>query len=257
MGFSLLSLFRPAQKAPRPRISADHWPEAVYAIGDVHGCLAQLLELEAAIVADSAGRAGESWIVMLGDYIDRGPASAQVLDHLIAPPPPGIRRICLAGNHEEMFLDFLGDPRTGSRWPDFGGLETLASYGLPSATLLGLPARRRRDMLAAYIPETHLDFLAGLPALLTLPGMVFVHAGLRPGVPLERQGEQDLLWIREPFLGADAGLPGFVIHGHTPGPEVVRTPHRLCLDTGAFATGVLSGARLGPSGVQAILTTRG
>ncbi len=228
-----------------PHLVAKTWPAAVYAIGDVHGCLAHLQALEALIVADAANIEGEKWIVMLGDYVDRGPNSAGVLDHLLAPPPPGFERFCLAGNHEAMMLDFLSAPAADNTWLSFGGIQTLTSYGIASSVNWS-DTRRSRAIIESHVPAEHIDFLKKLALYLSLPGTVLVHAGIRPGVELERQLEADLLWIRQPFL--DAQLPDGqrVVHGHTPSAQPVVTLSRLGIDTGAAATGVLTAVRLSP-----------
>lgn len=236
---------------PRHRLQFEDWPPALYAVGDVHGCLAELLEIERGIVADAAGIAGKKWIVMLGDYVDRGPQSAQVIDHLLQPPPAGFERFCLVGNHEVMMLDFLDDPAEHAYWLDQGGLETLQSYGArpggrdptgPGASPHGIPA-------------AHEQFLRELPVSLRLPGWLFVHAGVRPGIAIESQSEEDLVWIREPFLSLPPPGGIRVVHGHTPGPEPVVTPYRICLDTHCFLTGRLTALRLTRKGQPAFITT--
>lgn len=232
--------------ASREHISASEWPAAVYAIGDIHGCLVELRGLEQRIVEDAASIEGEKWLVCLGDLVDRGPESMGVLDHLMAPPPAGLRRICLAGNHETMMLDFIDNPASQPDWLQFGGQQTLASYGIDASGFMAAPPRQRRALLESYIPEDHLGFLAGLPLTLSVPGVVFVHAGLRPGVPLDRQEEHDLLWIREEFFSAPPQPGRLVVHGHTPASEAVILPGRICVDTGAFATARLTAVRLTP-----------
>lgn len=229
-----------APRKARPRVHLESWPELVYAIGDVHGCYDLLRDLEARIVADARDRAGEKLIVMLGDYVDRGDRSAQVLDHLLADPPKSFNRICLAGNHEQMMLDFLEAPARSHAWLDNGGRLTLSSYGLEPGHLGA--GRQLRVMLDAHIPENHRSFISGLPACLTLPGAVFVHAGLRPNLALEDQRDEDLLWIRRE---ADTGeMRAFtIVHGHTPAPEPQITSNRIGLDTGAYGSGVLTAAR--------------
>nr|WP_295884926.1 metallophosphoesterase family protein [uncultured Devosia sp.] len=244
-----------APERTRPRLNAVSWPALVYAIGDVHGCLKELEELERRIVQDGIGVSGDKWIVMLGDYVDRGPASAAVLDRLCSAPPAGFRRICLAGNHETMMLKFLRSPSLDSDWLRFGGMETLASYGIDIDALGTVSITARRNLLGSHIPNEHIDLLESLPTSLQLPGIVFAHAGVRPGIPLEDQTEADLLWIREPFL-SDAQLRPFrVVHGHTPvtAPEVLS--NRIGIDTGAFATGVLTALRLDASGDLLFLNT--
>ena len=234
-------------RRPRPvdrQLSFAQWPAAVYAIGDVHGCYEQLLALEREIVIDAAGFDGEKWIVMLGDYVDRGPDSALVLAHLLSSQPAGLRRFCLMGNHEAVLLNYLASPWQHREWLAFGGEATLASYGQQDSS--ERPA----------LPLAHVDFLRSLPYTLSLPGVVFVHAGLRPGVPLSEQSPEDLLWIREPFLSTPDPLPR-VVHGHTPGTEPVVTSSRICVDTAAFSSGVLTAVRVRDSDKIRILDSRG
>lgn len=200
----------------------------VYAIGDIHGRL-DLFEAALAAIAAHDPRA-ERQIVLLGDYVDRGPASAQLIDRLMALEGPGF--VCLKGNHEVMMVDALrGGGAALDRWLDNGGVETLASYGAGEA-----------------VPDAHLDWMDGLPLIWSDARRYYVHAGLEPGLPIEAQDEAALLWIRDRFLlaGADE-LPRHVVHGHTPRwrgkpdparPE--RLPQRTNLDTGAWMTGVLS-----------------
>lgn len=236
----------PVQPATRSHQSLAAWPAAIYAIGDVHGCKDLLRELEKRIFEHGDKIAGDKLIVLLGDLVDRGDDSAGVLDLVLSRPPAGFQRISLAGNHEVMFQRFLDDPSPTSDWLGFGGLETLASYGIPISGLEHLKPRAIRALLDSHIPEEHVSLLRRLPLSLTLPGTLFVHAGIRPGVPLERQTEDDLLWIREPFLSFDFPASERVIHGHTPGPEPVVAGGRICIDTGAYATGVLTACFLTP-----------
>lgn len=230
----------------RRRLSFAGWPAIVYAIGDIHGCLPQLLELERRIESDAGAFEGEKWIVTLGDYVDRGAFSAQVIEHLLHPPAPGFRRFSLVGNHEQMMLDFLDDPAAHPYWLDEGGAATLASYAAEQA---------ETDRFAA-IPAEHVQLLRDLPISLSLPGCYFVHAGIRPGLPLAAQQDEDLIWIREPFLSAPLAGEVRVVHGHTPGPRPVVTRHRICVDTQCFLTGELTAVRLTPDGDVRFLTAR-
>jgi serine/threonine protein phosphatase 1 len=243
----------------RPRFAFHTWPAAVYAIGDIHGCLQQLLDLESQIVADGMDIEGEKWIVTLGDHIDRGPASRQVVDHVLGTAPPGFRRFSLQGNHEQMMLEFVEDPLANSYWLDEGGTETLASYGFVFPA--GEPAEAALPALAARIdtlvPPAHRAWLREAAGYLALPGWVFVHAGIRPGIPLAQQTDEDLVWIRAPFLSAQLTGGLRVVHGHTPGPDIVVTPHRIDLDTHCFATGRLSAVRVTPDGETRFLQVVG
>lgn len=246
IGGFLRSILGGRQPAPsaRAHLSATDLPAAIYAVGDIHGCLPLLHLLHEQIFADAAGIAGEKWLVYLGDYVDRGPNSAGVLDALLAPPPAGFRRIALAGNHEVMMLNFLERPARNASWLQFGGPETLASYGLDVKSLLALPERQRIAHLQSHIPEEHIDFLASLPLTLSAPGLVFVHAGLRPGIAVAAQAEDDALWIRGDFFSAPPREGLLVVHGHTPAREPVVAQGRICVDTGAFATGLLTAVKI-------------
>ncbi|WP_210272615.1 metallophosphoesterase family protein [Chthonobacter rhizosphaerae] len=216
---------------------------SIYAVGDVHGCADLLHALEARILQDARARRTRALILYLGDLIDRGPDSAAVLDHLSDQPDDGVERLCLLGNHEAMLLDWLSDPADDG-WLEHGGGETLRSYGVPVAFLQAASARRRADIVAAHLPRAHVDFLEALPLTVRTSRHLFVHAGVRPGVPLAAQTESDLLWIREPFLSRNHGLDLPVVHGHTPTPEPTVLRHRIGIDTGAFATGRLCAVRL-------------
>jgi serine/threonine protein phosphatase 1 len=235
---------------PRERLAFEAWPAAVYAVGDVHGCLDQLIALERQILADGRRIAGEKWIVMLGDYIDRGPNSAGVIEHLRHPPEKGWRRFCLLGNHEQMMLDFLADADAHAYWLEEGGIATLQSYAAEQGS-----GGAEGDEIS--IPSAHLQFLMELPIWLRLPGWLFVHAGIRPGVPLEAQEDDDLVFIRRPFLEA-SDLGGVrVVHGHTPAPAPMATPTRIGIDTHCFRSGRLTAVRIMPDGETKFFTASG
>ena len=207
-----------------------------YAIGDIHGRADLLDEALALIAAHAADRRRR--IIALGDLVDRGPESRAVVERLMSLQKAG-RAECLKGNHEAMMLDALSNARAGAmdHWLDNGGGQTLASYAI-----------RRGDIRAGDVPTEHLDWLAGLPFMAVDDHRIYVHAGLAPGLPLDAQEEAVCLWIREPFLRAPPGFfPAHVVHGHTPQwakkphlAEPERLAHRTNLDTGAYATGVLS-----------------
>jgi serine/threonine protein phosphatase 1 len=241
----------------RPRLAFSTWPAAIYAIGDVHGCLDQLLALEDRIARDGLDFEGQKWLLTVGDLVDRGPASRDVVAHMMGPAPKGFRRFALIGNHEQMLLDFLGNPAAHAYWLDEGGLETLHSYGIE----LDYPPLRSSEALrvelAARFPADHRAFIEALPSCLSLPGWLFVHAGIRPGIPLAMQTDDDLIWIRAPFLTSQLTGGLRVVHGHTPGRDVVVTPHRICVDTHCYHTGRLSAVRVTPDGRTAFLQADG
>ncbi len=222
----------------------------VYAVGDCHGCLEALRALRAAVVVDSARgdaegpRARRRVVVYLGDYIDRGPDSRGVLDLLIGEPLAGFESVHLLGNHELFMRRFLDGEDVASVWLMNGGAETLRSYGLDVAALNGPwpggDAPALRDALNFAVPEAHRAFLDGLVLSHVEGDYFFAHAGIRPGVPLEAQEENDLLWIREPFLGSTADHGKVVVHGHSVAAEVAERPNRIGIDTGACYGGKLT-----------------
>lgn len=220
----------------------------VYAIGDVHGRLDLLDALLAAIAADvgdGGGAAHRVSVVFLGDVIDRGPDSRGVIDRLMSGPPAGplarAEWVCLMGNHEAVLLDFLADVSAGPGWCAYGGLDTVRSY-LDYDPPAGWQADMGevRSLLLRHMPHGHRRFLAGLPLTHRIGDYLFVHAGVRPGVDLERQSPEDLLWIRHEFLD-DARWHGkVVVHGHTPAAMPQVRPNRIGIDTRAYASGRLT-----------------
>jgi len=213
----------------------------VYAIGDVHGrddLLAALLE---AIRLDAAGHAN-NLLVCLGDYVDRGPASAAVIERLCQFEARGFALVPLMGNHEHLMLKFLADPDEGGPWLANGAAATLASYGVAVGS--GWPERFRypslRDALARNLPPHHRRFLDTLATSHAAGDYLFVHAGVRPGVPLGRQEVQDLIWIRGPFLNTTERFGRLIVHGHSIASEPELRPNRIGIDTGAYRSGRLT-----------------
>jgi serine/threonine protein phosphatase 1 len=217
----------------------------VYAVGDVHGRLDLLDPLLAKIDADLADHDPQMSVhVFLGDYIDRGQASAQVVERLIRRSET-VPTICLKGNHEVLLLEFLENPEVLTSWSRNGGLTTLLSYGVDPLIQTDKDMRALlAEKLARAVPAHHLEFLSNLPLTFSCGDFLFVHAGLRPGIPLGRQREEDLLWIREAFLCHEAPFEKIVVHGHTPVMEPQILPNRINIDTGAYATGRLTCLRL-------------
>jgi serine/threonine protein phosphatase 1 len=227
----------------------------LYVIGDIHGRSDLLDRMVAAIARDlEANPVEESLTVTLGDYIDRGPDSRGVLDRLIKNPFP-TQFIALKGNHELMFESFLHDPSIADQWRRFGGLETLTSYGVPVGSLmLGKDYEQAAEALKAVVPRAHLEFIGALPTSLSVGQYFLCHAGIRPGVALERQSADDLLWIRGPFLDSRADFGKIVVHGHTPAerPEVLA--NRINIDTGAYMTNCLTCVALGSEPMRFLST---
>ena len=215
----------------------------IYAIGDIHGRDDLLSDLLARIERDARGApSSRKILIFLGDYVDRGLQSKQVLDRLTGAAPSGFERVFLKGNHEQALQQFLDDAAFGKTWKYYGGLETLHSYGITELTLSDDPAdfERARERFNDVLPEAHRHFLRTLALSAEFGGYFFAHAGVRPGVPLHRQIEEDLLWIREDFLDSSSRYGKVVVHGHTPREEVVIRSNRIGVDTGAYMTGVLT-----------------
>lgn len=210
--------------------------ERVYAIGDIHGCAFELDALMAAIMRDSADWPGTRHLVYVGDYVDRGPDSKGVIERLLKVPD-GFTAHYLRGNHDQVLLDFLDDPGVFRRWRDFGGRETLLSYDVVPPQFDDLVAMEQAaELFRAALPAEHLAFFESLQLSAKIGGYFFVHAGVRPGIALDQQDSDDLLWIRDEFLASSADFGSIVVHGHTPTAEPVHRSNRIGIDTGAYAT---------------------
>jgi serine/threonine protein phosphatase 1 len=213
----------------------------IYAVGDVHGRADLLGQVLSRIDADLASYPDCRPIqVFLGDYVDRGPSSREVLDRLI-------RRsrcheiVCLKGNHESYVSEFLQNPAILEDWRQFGGLETLMSYGLKPSINADLAEQLELSRaLSVVLPNHHRQFLGSLSSSFTCGDFFFVHAGVKPGIPLTEQREEHLLWIREDFLVCEEDFGKVVVHGHTPVRDPDIRSNRINIDTGAYATGRLT-----------------
>lgn len=212
----------------------------LYVIGDIHGCLDLLNRVIAAIETDVMRHGGDAITVTLGDYIDRGPDSRGVIERLIGNPFP-TPHVALKGNHEEFLERFLDDPEVAEHWRRLGGQETLHSYGVPvSGMMVGKDYPETAERLRAVLPAAHAEFLQALKLSFSHGRYFMCHAGVKPGVPLERQNARDLLWIREEFLNSTMNFGKIVVHGHTPVEAPDVRPNRINIDTGAFVTGLLT-----------------
>ncbi|WP_286203169.1 metallophosphoesterase family protein [Rhizobium lusitanum] len=216
---------------------------AIYALSDIHGCHDELIEAEKRIVADAAKIPGRKLLMFLGDYVDRGPRSSDVLQHLCDPPPTGFDRYSLLGNHDDVFLKFLDDPHSNRDWLEYGSGPTLASYGVDMDYLLGQAGRSLEELGEAArraIPPAHVKLLRSLPVAVTVGSIIFVHAGIQPNISLAGQTDDDLIWIREPFLSQGPQLPVLVVHGHTPSPRPTFGSGRIGIDTAVSMGGTLT-----------------
>ena len=218
---------------------------AIYAMGDIHGRYDLLEQMTQRIVEDALQRqATHRQIVYLGDYVSRGIDSRRVVDMVSAPAWAGFIKVCLKGNHEDSLLRFLaGDFDAGRHWFDHDGLDTLAHYGV---SILKRDVRddasmaQLRERFAAALPAEHLHFFCSLKIAHQAGNYYFVHAGIRPGVPLARQTATDCMWMREPFLTSDVDHGAVIVHGHSITERGVLGSNRIGIDTGAYRTGTLT-----------------
>jgi serine/threonine protein phosphatase 1 len=226
---------------PRGRLPDD---QLIYAIGDIHGRDDLLALLHGTIEQDLATnvRGRSATVLYLGDYVDRGPDSKAVLDRLIDHPIEGAECVFLKGNHEDAMLRFLGGAEGGDGWLALGGGATAKSYGISLRGNSGeaLPTEVARASLSAAVPHRHMAFLNELRLFHQAGDYLFVHAGIRPGRPLEEQDPHDMLWIRKEFLRSRRRHGSIVVHGHASGSKVVVRRNRICVDTMAYATDRLS-----------------
>ena len=221
----------------------------IYAIGDIHGQLAKLDEAHREIGRDRDRTGdGDAPVVHLGDLVDRGPDSRGVIDYVMDGIGRGEPWQVIKGNHDRMFAEFVREAREDKRLWDglsylhdrLGGRETLASYGVVGGLLES--KRTLAERAAAAVPERHLRFLEELPVFRQTEELLLVHAGIRPGVAMEDQTEDDLIWIRDPFLDDTRDHGRLVVHGHTPVDEAMHCGNRVALDTGAGFGGPVTAA---------------
>ena len=228
----------------RPEPIQARLPEGrrIYAIGDIHGRLDLLDRLLEQIAADDAARGPASTgLIFLGDLVDRGPDSAGVVERVRALCAGRPDTHCLAGNHEEIFLgSYEGDTDLLRLLLRVGGEETLLSYGLTAQEIEETTAPELAALIAKRLPAEHMTFIRNLDDYIVEGDYVFVHAGIRPGVPLEAQQNSDLRWIRGPFLTHSGSHGKFVVHGHTITEEVDERDNRIGIDTGAYRSGRLT-----------------
>lgn len=211
----------------------------IYAVGDIHGA-ANLLDHLIEKIDKDAGGLDQAQLIFLGDYVDRGPDSKGVIERLVALQKKHKDAVFLKGNHEAVMLDFLSDPEAALEWLEWGGDQTLRSYGVAGA--LTKSGDVLSAALAKALPKSHRDFLRGLTIKHRAGDYLFVHAGVRPGVAIDDQDEDDLMWIRKPFHDAPENKrPDVtVVHGHHPTKKPVDAGWRIGVDTGACWSGVLT-----------------
>lgn len=243
----MFSRFSRRSRAARmaPRVWRGPAGARAYAIGDVHGRLDLLVPLLKKIDQDDVESApARTWLILLGDIIDRGPDSRGVVE-LLMDLPDDLRTVFLMGNHEEMMLRVLGgEPEAVHQWLTFGGYEFAQSYGVEVGRLASLSAADAADLIRAKVPASHIAFIEGFADSFTFGDYLFVHAGLRPGLKLAEQDTHDLRWIREDFIDDDSDHGCMVVHGHTISAEPEEMENRIGIDTGAYQSGVLTAIRI-------------
>lgn len=236
-------LFRKA--APARPLDTARLPDGarVYAIGDIHGRHDLFVQLLAKIDADNAARGpADTQLILLGDLVDRGPDSAAVIETAMALGGQGRKVRYLFGNHEEVFVQACRkrDPKTLRFFLKIGGDATLQSYPITRAEYIELDIEQLAARLETLVPEEHLSFLESFEDMIVIGDYAFVHAGIRPGVPLSEQKNSDLRWIREEFVGQRGDLEKVIIYGHTIYDDVDERGSRIGIDTGAYSSGVLT-----------------
>ncbi len=235
---------KPSQaKADGGPVAAIPDGQRLYAIGDIHGRADLLEDLLRRIDADDTARGpSETSLIFLGDLIDRGPDSAEVVERLMRMKAEHPRTRFLLGNHEEVFLQALRSESAGAlRYLlRIGGDATVKSYGVSEQDYRRCTFEELVPIVRGLVPQAHLDFMESFEDMIIVGDYAFVHAGVRPDAPLSRQKISDLRWIREDFLDHRGTLEKVVVHGHSIAPQVEVRPHRIGLDTGAFASGILT-----------------
>lgn len=227
----------------------------IYAVGDIHGRRDLLLRMDQRILADLEGGITEPLVIFLGDYVDRGPESAGVIEHL-SSCRFGVPIKALRGNHEDLLLSFLDDPSVLDSWRGLGGLETLHSYGVDvSEALRGRGYRQAREQFERKLPPAHRRFLQDTVLSHACGDYFFCHAGVKPHVALDRQAGGDLLWIRDEFLRFEGSFGKIVVHGHSPVSQPETHANRINVDTGAFATSRLTAVVLEEAGRRFLSAT--
>jgi serine/threonine protein phosphatase 1 len=213
-----------------------------YAVGDIHGRLDLLDELLGKIHAELDRRpTRKTLLVFVGDLIDRGPQSAQVVERLRTYERADVRPVFLLGNHEEVLMQILaGDKSLIDSWFKFGGLQCLDSYGVDAKRLRSRPSDEILEAIRSVVPKEHVEFFEGFVDTCRFGDYLFVHAGIRPGVEIDQQRQSDLRWIRESFLLDERDYGFVVVHGHTIRSEVEVRSNRIGIDTGAYRSGILT-----------------
>jgi serine/threonine protein phosphatase 1 len=233
-------MFWRKKKAPSYRTPEN---TRIYAIGDIHGCCELLKKIHQKIIDDAKAHDHKDIVVVyMGDYIDKGPKSKEVIDSLINNPFDGYKKIFLKGNHEWVMMNFLNNPEIGTSWLRYGGDETLKSYGVNIHSANGQKKSNQQlsEDLERVISADHMAFYDKLRLSHVEGDYFFVHAGIRPGVEIEDQNQEDLLGIREEFVKYKKPFDKKVIFGHTIFDKAINQSNKIGVDSGAYLFGRLS-----------------
>ena len=235
------NLFRFKKRAPTPSAATPD-DERIYAVGDIHGRLDLFDALLQQIDEDLKARPRKKTsIILLGDLMDRGPESCGVVERAMALKSGSANIRFLKGNHEEVFLRALkGDPQIMRFLIRIGGKSTVLSYGISDDEYNALDYEDLTALMMERVPQSHLDFLESFEDMIVLGDYVFVHAGIRPEIGLEEQTSSDMRWIRDEFLDYPDSFGKMIVHGHTITDDIEYRPNRIGIDTGAYASGVLT-----------------
>jgi len=227
-----------------------------YVIGDIHGCYYELCELLRMIEADiKLLGEGSKEIIFLGDLMDRGPQSMQVMEHLVNFNPDYADLIFLMGNHEEVFLNVLSGSEGALRsWFEFGGRECVRSYGVENLGEIHTNTESLLFRIQKKVPQKHIDFIKTFQDMYQFGSYLCVHAGIKPRVDINKQTSRDLRWIRSEFMKYTKPHPFIIVHGHTIVESAQVLPNRIAVDTGAYEGGPLTAVRLGPDGPHFLQT---
>ena len=219
----------------------------IFAIGDIHGCLNELVSIHQKILSYEKYKKEEDLIIYLGDYIDRGPKSKQVVDEIIEFKNKGFKTYFLMGNHDEMMIDFLLNKINNLKnWLNFGADQTFRSYDIEIVEFIkdgfdDYIIDKLRKVLIEKLGNDHINFFTNLKLKFSVAQYMFVHAGIDPKKKLENQTKQDYLWSRsDSFFNKDFKAEKIIIHGHTPEKDIIDLPGRINVDTGCYFSGKLS-----------------
>ena len=255
----MFSLFKKGNAKNKPKVETAEAVEGyAYVIGDIHGCFDELSELLELIERDAKSlEAGPKYVVFLGDLMDRGPKSYEVIEHLRTFDPDYATPVFLMGNHEEVFLKVLsGSEGALTSWFEFGGRECVRSYGVKNLGEILTSPENLLFRIQEAVPQSHIDFMESFDETFKFGPYLCVHAGIKPRVAIEKQSTRDMRWIRKEFMAYEKQHPFIIVHGHTIVEKADIRPNRIAVDTGTYEGGPLTAVRLSKNEPYIIETQR-